>query len=94
MFAVNALMRNPSYILLTFTLLSYIAVNALKSTNPELKVFLQVSGASMAVKLSTFGQREIFINSTIDYLRQYGFDGLDVSYTDPNSTVFKSLSEV
>lgn len=66
----------------------YSQVNALKSTNPNLKTLLAMGGwsatsgpySNMASSAST---RSVFINSLIAWLRQYNFDGVDMDWEFP-----------
>lgn len=66
----------------------YSQVNALKSTNPNLKTLLAMGGwsatsgpySNMASSAST---RSVFINSLIAWLRQHNFDGVDMDWEFP-----------
>jgi len=63
----------------------YRRINALKIVNPKLKTQLSVGGWGQDLKDSPFSKmvaskekRAIFIKSSIDTLRNFGFDGLDL----------------
>jgi GH18 family chitinase len=63
----------------------YAAVEALRSQNPNLKVLLSVGGWNMGsgpfsdMAISTTA-RAAFVSSTVTFLQQYGFDGLDLDW--------------
>lgn len=59
----------------------------LKMINPNLKVLVSVGGWSWSDKFSdvalTDESRIIFANSCIDFMREYGFDGIDIDWEFP-----------
>ncbi|SPQ94373.1 unnamed protein product (mitochondrion) [Plasmodiophora brassicae] len=66
----------------------YVAFNALKAKNPNLKTMLSVGGdlpstAPMSSMASDPGRRAIFVNSTMRFIRKYGFDGIDIDWEFP-----------
>ena len=74
----------------------------LKDTDPQLKVLLAVGGysagsADFEAVSSSSVHRQLFADNAVSFLRQHGFDGLDVDWEFPSSsyrTHFTLLLEV
>lgn len=70
---------------------TYERVVELKKKNPNLKVLLAVGGWSFGTErfrtmASTRYNRQVFIFSALDYLRQRNFDGLDIDWEFPKGS--------
>ncbi|KAM4700691.1 chitinase-like protein 4 [Discoglossus pictus] len=66
----------------------YKQLNDLKKQNTKLLTLLGVGGSNMVLSrftemVSSAGTRKIFINSMIDFLRVYGFDGIGLFFVYP-----------
>ena len=74
----------------------------LKDLDPQLKVLLAVGGysagsADFEAVSSSSDNRQLFADNAVSFLRQHGFDGLDVDWEFPSSsyrTYFTQLLEV
>lgn len=83
----------------------YEHLNGLKKRNPNLKTLLSVGGSSFSYQrffelASNPENRQTFVRSVPPFLRLHGFDGLDISWVQPQrkdrqplATLIKELKE-
>ena len=95
-YSVTIVLRCPRYTLsLPYTqpFLSrsrYARVNALKKKNKDLKTMLSVGGwnfgtQKMTAMMKTRANMNLFARTSIKYLRERNFDGLDLDFEYPGS---------
>jgi len=64
-------------------------LNSLKQTNPDLKTLISVGGWNWSGKFSdaalTEETRTVFADSCVDFIKKYGFDGVDLDWEYPVS---------
>ncbi|MFD2117966.1 glycosyl hydrolase family 18 protein [Paenibacillus yanchengensis] len=62
-------------------------LQALKTANPNLNLMISVGGRSWSKNFSNMANTEVnrrlFANSAVEFLREYGFDGLDIDWEYP-----------
>ncbi|XP_050394937.1 chitotriosidase-1 [Patella vulgata] len=68
----------------------YAQLNSLKNTNPKLKTILTVGGwleggSDFSDMVASLTARSQFVQSAIRFLRENGFDGLEISWQFPGS---------
>lgn len=66
---------------------NFAALQALKKTNPKLKLLVSVGGWAWSKNFSdaalTVASRKRFADSAVDYLQKYQFDGVDIDWEYP-----------
>lgn len=66
---------------------NFTLLNALKQTNPDLKTLISVGGWTWSGSFSdvalTAASRSIFSDSCVAFIKQYGFDGVDIDWEYP-----------
>jgi chitinase len=66
---------------------NFLALKALKKKNPALKTMISVGGWTWSGKFSdvalTDESRTIFADSVVAFIKQYGFDGVDIDWEYP-----------
>ncbi len=72
-------------------------LNSLKQTNPNLKTLISVGGWTWSGKFSdaalTDASRTVFADSCVAFIKQYGFDGVDLDWEYPVSGGLNSNSK-
>ncbi|XP_078500840.1 acidic mammalian chitinase-like [Lissotriton helveticus] len=68
----------------------YVEYNNLKKVNPQMLTLLAVGGWNFGTQkftemVASAGNRKIFIDSVIEHLRRYNFDGIDLDFEYPGS---------
>nr|XP_060629027.1 acidic mammalian chitinase-like [Anolis sagrei ordinatus] len=68
----------------------YPEFQALKKSNPNLVTLLAIGGWNFGTQkftemVASAGNRKIFIDSVIEYLHKFGFDGIDLDFEYPGS---------
>ncbi|HAE91599.1 glycoside hydrolase family 18 protein [Tissierella praeacuta] len=62
-------------------------LNELKKTNPKLKILISIGGWTWSDKFSdvalTDKSRNNFANNCVDFIKKYGFDGIDLDWEYP-----------
>jgi chitinase len=68
---------------------NFTLLNALKQVNPNLKTLISVGGWTWSGLFSDVAEtdetRRVFAESCIDFIKQYGFDGVDIDWEYPVS---------
>ncbi|KDN64736.1 putative endochitinase [Colletotrichum sublineola] len=63
----------------------------LKKANRQLKVILSIGGASWSTQFATVASeqqsRELFADSSVTLMKDWGFDGIDIDWEFPQNTV-------
>ena len=58
----------------------YQRFNAHKTSNPDLKTILSVTDDGTGCDLSHAPDRYLFVQSTVPFLRDHNFDGMDINF--------------
>lgn len=83
-FIYGALVKKNSLVpSLNTTVEAYKNFTKIKTINPFLKTLLGIDNTELSNVSTTKKNMEEFVNNTINYLRTYNFDGLDLDWQNP-----------